>query len=86
MTSASRAPHRSQTCKRFIKARVKTVPPGAWITAAGGWVPFQFAENRLPLQSELDAAAPKNPVLVFQQFTGPASTDTLAVSKHRALQ
>jgi len=59
-----------------IKARVPTVPAGAWITAIGGWIPAQFAENRLPTLAELDAAAPSNPVLVFQQFTGPASTNT----------
>jgi predicted amidohydrolase YtcJ len=59
-----------------IHARVATVPAGAWITAIGGWIPAQFTENRLPTLAELDAAAPNNPVLVFQQFTGPASTNT----------
>jgi len=59
-----------------IHARIATVPAGAWITAIGGWIPQQFAENRLPTLAELDAAAPNNPVLVFQQFTGPASTNT----------
>ena len=41
-----------------IRARVKTVKPGDWITAMGGWTPAQFAENRLPTLAELDAAAP----------------------------
>jgi predicted amidohydrolase YtcJ len=59
-----------------IRARAATVPAGAWITAIGGWIPAQFAENRLPTLTELDAAAPNNPVLVFQQFTGPAATNT----------
>ena len=29
-----------------IRARVKTVKPGDWITAMGGWTPAQFAEKR----------------------------------------
>jgi predicted amidohydrolase YtcJ len=60
-----------------IRARTKTVPAGAWITAMGGWTPVQFAENRLPTLAELDAAAPANPVLVFDSFLGPAATNTL---------
>ena len=60
-----------------IRARVKTVNPGDWITAMGGWTPAQFAENRLPTLAELDAAAPSNPVLVYNSFTGPAATNTL---------
>ncbi len=60
-----------------IAARTRTVPAGAWITAMGGWTPAQFAENRLPTLAELDAAAPKNPVLVFDAFLGPATTNTL---------
>jgi predicted amidohydrolase YtcJ len=60
-----------------IAARTKTVPAGAWITAMGGWTPAQFAENRLPTLAELDAAAPSNPVLVFNAFLGPAATNTL---------
>ena len=46
-----------------IRARVKTVRPGDWITAMGGWTPAQFTENRLPTLDELNAAAPSNPVL-----------------------
>jgi predicted amidohydrolase YtcJ len=60
-----------------IAARTKTVPAGAFITAMGGWTPAQFAENRLPTLAELDAAAPGNPVLMFDAFLGPAATNTL---------
>jgi predicted amidohydrolase YtcJ len=60
-----------------IKARTKTVPAGAFITAMGGWTPAQFAEHRLPTLAELDAAAPNNPVLVFDAFLGPAATNSL---------
>jgi predicted amidohydrolase YtcJ len=60
-----------------IRARTRTVPAGAFITAMGGWTPAQFAENRLPTLAELDAAAPANPVLIFNAFVGPAATNTL---------
>jgi predicted amidohydrolase YtcJ len=60
-----------------IRARVKTVKPGDFITAMGGFTPAQFAESRLPTLAELDAAAPNNPVLVFNSFTGPSTTNTL---------
>jgi predicted amidohydrolase YtcJ len=60
-----------------IRARSRGVPPGEFITAMGGWIPAQFAENRLPTLAELDAAAPRHPVLVFQTFLGPATTNTL---------
>jgi predicted amidohydrolase YtcJ len=59
-----------------IRARSRGVPPGEFITAMGGWIPAQFAENRLPTLAELDAAAPSHPVLVFQTFLGPATTNT----------
>jgi predicted amidohydrolase YtcJ len=59
-----------------IRARSKTVKSGDFITAMGGWTPAQFAENRLPTLTELDIAAPNNPVLVFNSFTGPATTNT----------
>jgi predicted amidohydrolase YtcJ len=45
-----------------IAARTKTVPRGAFITCAGGWNLNQFAEARLPVKAELDAAAPNHAV------------------------
>jgi hypothetical protein len=60
-----------------IRARAQTVKAGEFITAMGGWTPAQFAENRFPTLSELDVAAPVNPVLVFNSFTGPAVVNTL---------
>jgi predicted amidohydrolase YtcJ len=60
-----------------IAARAKTVPPGKFITAMGGWNPVQFAEKRLPTLAELDAASPDRPVLLFVAFTGPVATNTM---------
>lgn len=64
--------------QELIRVRAKTVPPGGFITAMGGWNTAQFAEKRLPTQSELDAASSDHPVLLFQAFTGPAATNSAA--------
>src|SRR5687768_17864944 len=60
-----------------IRERAKGVPEGAFITAIGGLMPRQFAENRLPTLAELDAAAPRHPVYIHTTFNGPAVTNTL---------
>ena len=60
----------------LIAARAKTTPAGEFITSMGGWNPAQLTEKRLPTLAELDAAAPRNPVLVYQGFTGPSATNT----------
>lgn len=44
---------------------------GTWIVVAGGWMPTQFAERRLPTRAELDAAAPRHPVYI--QILGQAA-------------
>jgi predicted amidohydrolase YtcJ len=59
-----------------IRARAKSVPAGEFITSMGGWNPSQFAEKRLPTLAELDAAAPDHPVIIYQAFTGPATTNS----------
>lgn len=59
-----------------LAARARTAPAGAFVTSMGGWNPAQFAEKRLPTLTELDAALPNHPALVFQAFTGPAATNT----------
>jgi hypothetical protein len=59
------------------RAAQPEVPPGAFITAMGGWSPNQWAERRLPTLVELDAAVPDRPVFVYQGGGGPARTNTL---------
>ena len=63
--------------QEVIRARAREVPDGAFITAIGGLLPRQFAENRLPTLAELDAAAPRHPVYIHSSFNGPAVTNTL---------
>lgn len=63
--------------QELLAARRPDVPGGEWVTALGGWHPNQWAEHRLPTRAELDAAVPDRPVLLFQNFTGPAITNSL---------
>jgi len=48
----------------LLRARAKTVPPGAFITTLGDWNVKQFAEKRLATLAELDQALPDNPYLM----------------------
>lgn len=42
--------------QQAVADRAATIPPGAFVTAAGGWNQNQLAELRLPTLAELDAA------------------------------
>jgi len=54
-----------------IAAAAQVKPAGTWIVVAGGWMPTQFAERRLPTRAELDGAAPGHPV--YLQILGQAA-------------
>ncbi len=60
-----------------LAARRRDVPAGQWITSMGGWHPNQWAEHRHPTRQELDAAVPDRPVLLYERFTGPCTTNSL---------
>jgi predicted amidohydrolase YtcJ len=62
--------------QELLAARRPGVPDDEWITALGGWHPNQWAERRLPTLAELDDAVPDRPVLLYQNFTGPAVTNS----------
>jgi predicted amidohydrolase YtcJ len=47
-----------------IRQAARTMKPGAWLIVAGGWNVQQFKEQRRPTRTEVDAAAPKNPVYI----------------------
>ena len=47
-----------------ISDKAAQVGPETWLIVAGGWNAQQFEENRRPTQTELIAAAPRNPVYV----------------------
>ena len=57
------------------------MPAGEFITCIGGWNRNGFAEKRLPTPSELDAAAPQNPVYLSETGGGgQAVTNTSGIS------
>lgn len=61
----------------YVRSRAEVLEDGDWITMSQVFI-TRLAERRYPTKAELDAAAPKNPV-VFS--TGPdASVNSLALS------
>lgn len=67
----------------IIAARAKQVPAGSWITTIGGFHtnhlyanPLDKTTGRFPTLTELDNAAPNNPVWLSISFNGPSVTNT----------
>jgi len=64
----------------IIAARVASAPKGAWITTIGGFhrnhlvAPTEMP--RLATLTELDKAAPNNPVFISEGFSGPSATNS----------
>jgi predicted amidohydrolase YtcJ len=51
----------------MLKEQAQRTPPPQWVRVIGGWSQFQFAEKRMPILEEINAAAPDTPVLEFQR-------------------
>lgn len=51
-----------------ISDRATELEPGAWVGVMGGWHPNQFLERRPPTRTDLDRAAPENPVFVQRAY------------------
>ena len=67
--------------QQMISDRARTVPVGDFITCIGGWNRNGFAERRLPTPSELDDAAPRNPVYLSETSGGnQAVTNTSGIA------
>ncbi|HTR37053.1 MAG TPA: amidohydrolase [Bryobacteraceae bacterium] len=49
--------------KEQVSEKAKELGPGEWITG-GDWDEYHFTEQRKPVRSDLDAAAPNNPVVL----------------------
>jgi predicted amidohydrolase YtcJ len=58
-----RETHSLAQLKQQVSEKAKELGPGEWITG-GDWDEYHFAEQRKPLRSDLDAAAPSNPVVL----------------------
>jgi predicted amidohydrolase YtcJ len=72
--------------QQMIADRAQTVPAGDFITCVGGWNRNGFAEMRLPTPSELDAAAPQNPVYLSETSGGNAAvTNTRGIAFFQSL-
>jgi len=52
----------------MLRDQAARTPPGQWVRVVGGWSKEQFAEQRLPTISELNAAAPDTPVMVSHLY------------------
>ena len=70
----------------LIRKRSQSISKGKWITVIGGWTNEQFLDNSKPFTlSELDAAAPDNPVFMMQTYsTAYANTTALKAVNMRA--
>lgn len=65
-----------------VTAKAKALGPGEWITGYG-WSEDQLEEQRRPLRSDLDAAAPDNPVVLTRAggHSAVASSQALALAE-----
>ncbi len=52
----------------LLRVQAERTPEGQFIRVAGGFSEFQFKEKRLPTVAELDAVAPKHPVLIHHLY------------------
>ena len=64
--------------KELVRARVREKPGGSWITGHG-WDTTILAENRPPNRWDLDAVAPKNPVMITDMGGHICSVNSLAL-------
>ncbi len=68
-----------EACDR-IREAAKALPKGEWLEGAG-WIESQFAENRPIHVTELDKAAPDNPLIISRLFGGAlANTKALELA------
>lgn len=48
----------------MLSEQAKRTPEGQWVKVIGGWSPYQFKENRLPIIEEIKKAVPNRPAIV----------------------
>jgi hypothetical protein len=65
-----------------VKAKVRLVNPGDWITGAG-WDEGKLAERRYPTAADLDSAAPANPVWLIHTTGHYGVANSLAMKLAR---
>src|ERR1700694_5187445 len=52
----------------MLRKQVAITPPPQWVRVVGGFTEHQFAEKRLPIIDELNAAAPDTPVFILHLY------------------
>ncbi len=69
---------------QMIRDQAARTPPGTWIVEAGGWHESQFAENRRPKPSDLDAISSDHPIwvqfLYNEAYLNKAAVKTLGLT------
>src|SRR5262245_18928693 len=53
---------------RMLKEQARRTPPPQLVRVVGGCAEFQFAERRMPMLDEINAAAPETPVFVLHLY------------------
>src|SRR3954462_3008530 len=53
---------------RMLREQARRTPPPQWVRVVGGWIEFQFAEQRLPTIEEINAVAPDTPVFLLHLY------------------
>ena len=61
-----------------VRAKAVQLGPGEWITGYG-WAEDNFVEQRLPMRTDLDAAAPGNPVILARAGDHSSVANSLAL-------
>ena len=64
--------------KQKIAAKVKELGPGEWVTGSA-WSEDELQERRRPLRTDLDEAAPQNPVIISRAGGHSAVANSLAL-------
>ncbi len=65
--------------QRLLKEKARQMQAGKWIIGRG-WNETRFVEKRLPNVSDLDAAAPDNPVILYREAAMTCAVNSKAIA------
>jgi predicted amidohydrolase YtcJ len=64
--------------KNVVKEKAKSLPKGKWIIGQG-WNESRFKELRMPTITDLDEAAPDNPVILYREASMICAVNSMAL-------